>query len=137
MASRPDIIVRSRGRTIAVVEVKGQPIPDRLREVVHEQLLRYAREDRSEWSILVDPRELTLYRADGMNAPVATVPTSDILRAASLDGSPDVGEGVLVLAVRRWLQGLSRDRTSPEPGLDDFVSAIAGSDDIAVEAQVA
>ncbi len=135
--SRVDLLVRSRGRTIAVVEAKALALPPNLLAVAHEQLRRYVQETGSAWSVLADPDLVRVYERDVFGEPVATFSTNLLLQAAGLEAAPHVGEGVLVLALQRWLEDPLRVSAGADNRLSLFVAAIRDSDEILAEAQVA
>lgn len=132
-----DILVRNHGRAVVVVEVKGRPVPPNLLVVVHQQLSRYVHDTGSAWSVLADPDLVRIYKQDIFGKPVAELATSQLLEAAGLERVPHVGEGVLVLALRRWLKDLSNGAVKTDGELAAFVDAIRGSEEILTEAQVA
>ena len=92
-----------------------------------DQLRSYVRATGSTWSILADPNTIRIFRDEGMDTPVAEIPTASVLEAVGASDVRYVGEAVLLIALRRWLENFINSTNNGFKVADElreFVAAV-------------
>jgi len=117
---RPDLVLTKAGRPMATVEAKARPLSGAFETAALRQLQVFSSEVGSPWALLVDPKEMRIYNKEKR---VARLSTEEILRDVFPVAPKVVGEQTLLVAVNRWLGGLSRRRDflTRHPELGEFV----------------
>ncbi|HEY4659212.1 MAG TPA: hypothetical protein VIH11_06865 [Gemmatimonadaceae bacterium] len=139
MSFEPDMIVYSGRKPVVVIEAKGNPVPERFKDSIVQQLRAYSTDCNSMWFLLADPVKTAIYRtSDAEQQPVASLATEYIIAEAIRPKPEVVGEQTLLFALDKVLH----DRRSlgrladANPRLKSFVtdvssaSAIETADDI-------
>lgn len=127
-----DLVLLQDGHPVIVVEAKSRRIPPDFERAVREQVRMYAGYTGSRWSILIDPVTTMIFQGEHTHEPLATIPTKEIIESADLP-TRDVGEQLLLIAVRRWLHLLPQEEQFLKrfPKLADFVQTVGHVDEFA------
>lgn len=126
---KPDLLFAKAGHPIIAVEAKSRPVSRDFESAVHRQLQVYSTQLGTRWALLVDPREIRIFK---LTKPFASLSTEEFLSEAFPSRPGVIGEQTLLLAVNRLLPKLShrRDFLRRHPELEELASDLVDAEPI-------